>query len=78
MSHYLDRFVASDLSYLVQQRIQREQQLGQPMGDSQHCRMQLVTGYNPRLFVADPDMGQPDNGDRARPKGRERLDMGKG
>jgi hypothetical protein len=78
MAHHLDHFVASDLSYLVQQRIQREQQLGQLVGDSTYGRMQVVTGYNPRFFVADPDMGQEDSGDRARPKGRERLDVGKG
>jgi hypothetical protein len=71
MAHYLDHVVASDLSYLVQQRIQREKQLGQLVGDCTYGRVQVVTGYNPRFFVADPDMGHEDTGDRARPKGRK-------
>lgn len=52
MTHPLDRPVGSDLSFLVLQRrvAARDTDVSR--------RVYPVTGY--RRFVADPDMGQPD------------------
>jgi hypothetical protein len=57
--------IATELSYAVLKRIQRERQLGLDQRDSAYARVQVVSGYNPRLFVADPDFGQPEDGDGA-------------
>lgn len=54
--------IASPLSFEVAKRIQQERQID---GDSRYRPLQLITGYNPRVFIADPDMGQPDPGDGA-------------
>jgi hypothetical protein len=82
MRHHLDRATASELSYFVMQRVQRERQIGLDRRDSTYCRLKLVTGYNPRLLVADPDMDQPDGGDGLNPialySGGSSLDVRKG
>jgi hypothetical protein len=59
--------VASDLSYFVLER-QRQEAQGIARGfDCTHQRLRTITGYNPRVFVGDPDFGQPEGGDSATP-----------
>lgn len=28
--------------------------------DNTRCSLKVISGYHPRLFIADPDFGQPD------------------
>ena len=53
--------MASTLEVLQRRQEKGEFQLDRR--DSTYGRLQLVTGYDPRLFVADPEMG----GDEAQP-----------
>lgn len=41
------------MSYEVMQRIKRERQLGLDDRDSTYRPLQIVSGYNPRVFIAD-------------------------
>lgn len=62
--HPLDRNIGSDLSYFCLQRRREELQGRTGAFDSSHQRLRTITGYNPRVFVAEVDeMG----GDTANP-----------
>lgn len=45
--------IATPLTQLVLKRIEQERQFDLQGSDSTRARLQIVTGYNPRVFVAD-------------------------
>jgi hypothetical protein len=49
---------ASELSYFVFQQRRRESELSLPQSDQSASGLRTVSGYHPRVFIADPDMGQ--------------------
>jgi hypothetical protein len=53
--HHLDRDFAT--GYQAPQVSARERQLTAAQFDSTRCSLKVVSGYSPRLFVADPDLG---------------------
>lgn len=48
------------MSYEVMERIKRERQLGLDDRDCSYRPLQIVSGYSPRLFVADVDESDTD------------------
>jgi hypothetical protein len=57
MRLHLDTPIDSDLSY---ESFKARYRPGQPLSahfDSTRCSLKVVSGYSPRLFVADPDLG---------------------
>lgn len=69
MRHPLDRPVGSDLSYKVLQHRNSPEQLKAAQFDNTLGTLKVVSGYNPRLFIADPDMDDP--GDGVNPRARK-------
>lgn len=64
--HHLDRDFAT--SQHVFQMPDRAEQLRAAQFDNTRGLVQVVSGYNRRVFVADPDFGQPEfGGDSASP-----------
>lgn len=59
--------IATPTHQRVLERVKQERQLNLQGGDSTYQPLRIISGYNPRLFVADPDFGQPDPGDGAHP-----------
>lgn len=55
----------TDLGYESFQKRRSLGQLAPAQFDNTRCTAKVVTGYNPRLLVADPDFGQPEGGDGA-------------
>ncbi len=53
MMHPLDRPIGSDLSYRVFELRRERGELGAGGLDRNHQRLQTISGYNPRVFVAD-------------------------
>lgn len=60
MAHHLDRPIDAGLSY---ERLQHERDLLKLQSSSPdesfnntRCSLKVISGYNPRLFIADPDM----------------------
>jgi hypothetical protein len=67
---------ASPLSHEVRQRIERERRLSQVVGDCSNRPLRIISGYSPRLFVADVEPSDLlDPGDEARPNSPQRLDV---
>lgn len=65
--------IASDLSYLVAQKIRQEREMGTCALDLNHQRLHVITGYSARVFVADVE---DCIGDCARPNPREVAAVG--
>ena len=53
--HPLDRPIGSDLSYRVSQLRRERGEFGPGAFDRNHQPLHMITGYSPRVFVADVD-----------------------
>lgn len=55
--------IATPYTHLVLQRVQFERDHGQQFSDSTYRPLRIISGYNPRVFIADMPEFEGDSAD---------------